>query len=109
MRQKDDIYEMPEELDLSKTVRSPYPKLLKQKVTINLSIEVIEYFKKQSSETSIPYQSLINLYLLSCVNKKKKTWFVLEVKLKGAPVRMNPSKRASAPLVINVIFVNTTH
>ena len=72
MRQKDDIYEMPEELDLSKAARSPYPKLLKQQVTINLSIEVIEYFKKQSSETGIPYQSLINLYLLSCVNEKKK-------------------------------------
>ena len=65
-------YEMPEELDLSKAVKSPYPKLLKQQVTINLSREVIEYFKKQSSETGIPYQSLINLYLLSCVNEKKK-------------------------------------
>lgn len=65
-------YDVPEELDLSKAVRSPYPKLLKQQVTINLSKEVIEYFKKQSSETGIPYQSLINLYLLSCVNEKKK-------------------------------------
>lgn len=65
-------YDVPEELNLSKAVRSPYPKLLKQQVTINLSKEVIEYFKKQSSETGIPYQSLINLYLLSCVNEKKK-------------------------------------
>ena len=64
--------EIPEELDLSKATRSPYPKLLKQQVTINLSKEVIEYFKNQSSETGIPYQSLINLYLLSCVNEKKK-------------------------------------
>lgn len=68
---------MRKEYDFSKGIKNPYAKMLKTQITINLSNDVIEYFKNQSIETGIPYQSLINLYLLSCVNEKKKinlTW-----------------------------------
>lgn len=65
------------EFDFSKAVKNLYAKELKKQVTINLSPRVITYFKAESSETGIPYQTLINLYLLDCVKEKKKldlTW-----------------------------------
>lgn len=65
-------FDIPDEIDLTHAVRSPFSKLLKQQVTINLANVVIEYFKEQAKETGIPYQSLINLYLLSCATEKKK-------------------------------------
>ena len=52
--------------------KNPYAKELKKQVTINLSPSVIEYFKEQSQETGIPYQTLINLYLADCATKKRK-------------------------------------
>ena len=66
---EDDI---PEEVDLSKAVKSPFPKLLRQQITINLANEVVDYFKKQSEEVGIPYQTLINLFLLKCVEEKRR-------------------------------------
>ncbi|MBV9886417.1 MAG: antitoxin [Acidobacteria bacterium] len=44
----------------------------KMAVGINLSPEVIDYFKELALETSIPYQKLIDLYLLDCAKKRKK-------------------------------------
>ena len=52
--------------------KNPYAKELKKQVTIKLSPDTIQYFKDQSSEMGIPYQTLINLYLDDCVRKKKK-------------------------------------
>ena len=37
-----------------------------------LGVDVIEYFKKLSQETGIPYQNLINLYLQDCAHSHKK-------------------------------------
>lgn len=54
-----------------KEVASPLKKK-KISVGINLTPAVIDYFKKLSSETEIPYQKLIDMYLLDCVQKKKK-------------------------------------
>ena len=51
---------------------NPYAKELKKQITIKISPNVIDYFKKESSETGIPYQTLINLYLIDCVKEKKK-------------------------------------
>ena len=55
-----------------KEVKNPYPKRKKKLVGINLSPEVIDYFKKLADESGIPYQKLIDLYLLDCVKTKKK-------------------------------------
>ena len=65
---------MKKEYDLSKLkeVDSPFKSKAKKAVGINLSHEVIDYFKGLSKETGIPYQKLINLYLLDCAKKKKK-------------------------------------
>lgn len=62
---------MEKEYDFSKGRKNPYSKLLKKQITINISEEVLDYFKKLAEETSIPYQTLINFYLLDCVKNKK--------------------------------------
>mgnify|MGYP000581566876 FL=1 len=51
--------------------KNPYAKRLKRQVTINLDNSIVEYFKKLSESNGIPYQTLINLYLIDCVNKKR--------------------------------------
>ena len=44
----------------------------KVSVGINLSSVVIDYFKGLSGKTGIPYQKLIDLYLLDCVKHRRK-------------------------------------
>ncbi len=63
---------MKEEYDFSNAKKNPYAKKLKKQITINIDTETIEYFKKQSDISGIPYQTLINLYLTDCaVNNKQ--------------------------------------
>jgi len=50
---------------------NPYAKKLYRQITIRLDNDVVEYFKDQASKTGMSYQSLINLYLADCVEKKK--------------------------------------
>lgn len=52
--------------------KNPYAKSLKKQVTLRLGVDVIKYFKQLARETSIPYQQLINLYLLECAHAGKK-------------------------------------
>lgn len=66
---------MKKEYDFSGGKKNPYASKLKKQITINLNEEVLTYFKAMSDETGIPYQSLINLYLLDCVNNKKTLRF----------------------------------
>jgi len=67
---------MKKEYDFSKmkAVKNPYA-VKKKAVGINLSHEVIDYFKSLSNKTGIPYQTLIDLYLLDCVKHRKKLKF----------------------------------
>ena len=62
---------MKDNYDFSKAIKNPYIKKLKKSVTIKLDEDVVAYFKKMSQEKNIPYQSLINLYLRDCSEKKK--------------------------------------
>jgi predicted DNA binding CopG/RHH family protein len=55
-----------------KEVRNPYAGKKKKAVGINLSPVVIDYFKDLAEETGIPYQKLIDLYLLDCVKRRRK-------------------------------------
>jgi uncharacterized protein (DUF4415 family) len=65
---------MKKEYDLSKMKSrpNPYAKRLKKQVTLRMSPDVVEYFKNMAEETHIPYQSLINLYLMDCSASKRK-------------------------------------
>ncbi len=72
-RQNGRLENMKKEYDLNKMKEIPNPYLGKKKaVGINLSPQVIDYFKKLAEEAQIPYQKLIDLYLLDCVKKRKK-------------------------------------
>ena len=55
-----------------KEISNPYKGKLKKNIRINLSIMVIDYFKKMSKEINLPYQQLIDMYLLDCVIKKRR-------------------------------------
>lgn len=65
---------MRKEYDFSKMKgrRNPYAKRLKKQITIRLGVDILDYFKKLSAETGIPYQNLINLYLYDCMISRKK-------------------------------------
>ena len=65
---------MREEYDIKKLNprKNPYSNRTKKPVTINLNSDTIDYFKKESERSGIPYQTLINLYLTDCaVNKRQ--------------------------------------
>jgi uncharacterized protein (DUF4415 family) len=60
------------EYDFTNAVQNPYVKKEKKAVTIRLEKDVVDYFKAMSSETGIPYQNLINLYLRDCAEHSRK-------------------------------------
>lgn len=41
-------------------------RLEREKITIRLDQDIIEYFKIMAEKKGLPYQTLINLYLRSC-------------------------------------------
>lgn len=63
---------MRDEYDFSNARENPYAKKLKKQITINIDNDTIDYFKEQSEQSGIPYQTLINLYLADCVTNKKQ-------------------------------------
>ena len=69
MNEKDEFLE--KEFDFTKAIKNPYAKALKKTITINLDDNIIVYFKKESDNVGVPYQTLINMYLLDCVKKER--------------------------------------
>lgn len=70
---------MREEYDIKKLNprKNPYSSKLKKQITINIDSSTIDFFKNLSSDTGIPYQTLMNLYLGDCARNNKKpliTW-----------------------------------
>lgn len=63
---------MREEYDFSNARKNPYIQKEKKQITINLNTEVVDYFKQQSENSGIPYQTLINMYLTDCVVNERK-------------------------------------
>ena len=66
---------MKKEYDFTNGRKNPYIKHFKKQVTINLDVRIIDYFKEQAEKVGIPYQSLINLFLLQCCEEKKMISF----------------------------------
>lgn len=60
------------EYDFSQARKNPYAKKLKRQITINIDETTVDYFKAQSEDAGIPYQTLINLYLRDCVVSGRK-------------------------------------
>lgn len=53
-------------------IKNPYSDRLKKQITIRLDDTVIAYFKEMADQTGMPYQNIINYYLLDCVKNNKK-------------------------------------
>ena len=58
--------------DLTNAIKNPYSDRLKKQITIRLDDTVIAYFKEMANQTGIPYQNIINYYLLDCVKNNKQ-------------------------------------
>ena len=76
---------MKKEYDFSKSMPNPYAKAIagqnknlpkdtkkaqKKQISISLNVETIEYFKAMASKQGVPYQSLMNMFLNQCAQKK---------------------------------------
>ncbi len=66
---------MLQEYDFSKAIRNPYVGRQSEQVTILLKPETADYFRALAQQTGIPYQTLINLYLADCAERKRKLTF----------------------------------
>lgn len=58
--------------------KNPYASKLKKQITINIDSSTIDFFKDLSSDTGIPYQTLINLYLGDCAKNNKRPTILWE-------------------------------
>lgn len=58
--------------DFSKATRNPYAKRVKRQLTIRVDDATIEYFRKLAEEVSLPYQTLINMYLRDCAASRRR-------------------------------------
>jgi predicted DNA binding CopG/RHH family protein len=63
---------MKKEYNFENSIRNPYTKKLKRQITIRIENDTIDYFKQLATETDIPYQKLINMFLRSCAQNKMK-------------------------------------
>lgn len=58
--------------DFSQAVRNPYAKRLKKQLTIRLDSETLDYFQALAQEMSLPYQTLMNMYLRECAAERRR-------------------------------------
>jgi len=63
------------EYDFSKARKNPYATHVRKAISIRLDTVAIDYFKDLGQETGVPYQSLINMYLLQCATEQKRPQF----------------------------------
>jgi predicted DNA binding CopG/RHH family protein len=63
---------MKKSYDFSKAKKNPYARRLKRQVTIRIEDATIAYFKNLATQTGVPYQTLINLYLNDCAASQRK-------------------------------------
>jgi hypothetical protein len=57
---------MRSEYDFTTAGPNPHARRLKERITIRLDAGALEWFRELAAETDIPYQTLINLYLVDC-------------------------------------------
>ena len=53
-------------------IKNPYADKHKKQIAIRLDDKVIDYFKNMADKTGMPYQNIINYYLLDCVKEKRQ-------------------------------------
>ena len=64
---------MREEYDIDKLnpQKNPYAKMLKRQITIKVTPFALDFFREEAERTGVPYQTLIDMYLVDCANQKK--------------------------------------
>lgn len=72
--------------DFTRGKPNPYARDFKKSVTIRLDESTLAYFKGLAAELSMPYQTLINMYLRDCAEQKKR------LRLQWKPARSKSSK-----------------
>ena len=66
---------MRKEYNFKQSRKNPYSRVLKRQITIRIEEDTINYFKKLATESGIPYQNLINMFLRDCAQSQKKPVF----------------------------------
>jgi predicted DNA binding CopG/RHH family protein len=66
---------MKEEYDFTDATKNPYATKVRKAISIRLDTQAIEYFKDLGQEIGMPYQSLINMYLMECAADRKRPGF----------------------------------
>ena len=84
---------MKKHYDFSKAIRNPYAKRLKKQLTIRLDAETLAYFQDLSRELSLPYQTLMNMYLRECAAERRRPHWTGPQSMKRADTGMQPSKQ----------------
>ncbi len=57
--------------DFSKSVKNPYARRMKKQITIRIDKAAIAYFQSMAEQRGIPYQSLMNWYLVDCAASRR--------------------------------------
>ncbi len=83
---------MKKNYDFSSAVRNPYAKRLKRQLTIRLDEDTISYFQGLSQEMSLPYQTLMNMYLRDCAETRKRPHWATPLRSE----RSKPSPRTAS-------------
>ncbi len=63
---------MKKNYDFANAIRNPYVRRLKKQLTIRLDADTISYFQALALEMSLPYQTLMNMYLRDCAETQKR-------------------------------------
>lgn len=66
---------MRDEYDFANSLPNPYKRAPKQKITIQVDTNALNYFKTEAARTGIPYQSIINYFLCTCAEEGKRLQF----------------------------------
>jgi hypothetical protein len=87
---------MKKNYDFSNAVRNPYARRLKRQLTIRLDEETIDYFQGLSREMSLPYQTLMNMYLRDCAETRKRPHWSASSTTKRAKMALPQAGRSAS-------------
>lgn len=66
---------MRDEYDFSDSRPNPFVARERKAVTLRLDTQALDYFRREAERTGIPYQNLINTYLIQCAQEQKHLIF----------------------------------
>lgn len=66
---------MRKQYNFSQARKNPYARRLKRAITIRLDEATLNYYKELAQQLGMPYQTLINLYLRDCADRKLRPRF----------------------------------